>query len=230
MVGMSDLLRQARLTRGLTMAGLANLAQVPTSTISRIESGKIDPTVAMFSRIAQAAGYLFEVSLTESGSDQPLANAIQALEEAKTEERGKLLARFPRVATTAPVTRRLGMVRVAVPGNISTAIECLNNQGQNPIVSGLEAVAESISRTRSFIPLVYVDAPNQVVGFDTVVENAFQVMLLLPTTQNVRSWTRVDLEVPMVTAEWGWLDAMASPGRQSDIAREQFELLIMESV
>jgi hypothetical protein len=48
-------------------------------------------------------------------------------------------------------------------------------------------------------------------------------MLLLPTTPNVRRWTRYDTQVPMVSREWGLLDAMASPGRQGDIALEQLE-------
>jgi hypothetical protein len=55
-------------------------------------------------------------------------------------------------------------------------------------------------------------------------------MLLLATTANVRRWTRDDTPVPMTTREWGLLDAMASPGRQGDIAREQFESMWMVGV
>jgi transcriptional regulator with XRE-family HTH domain len=46
-----------RAERQLSMAALAVLAGVPTSTISRIESGQIEPTLGMIRRIALGAGY-----------------------------------------------------------------------------------------------------------------------------------------------------------------------------
>lgn len=46
-----------RAERELTMTSLAALAGVPTSTISRIESGRIEPTLGMIRRIALGAGY-----------------------------------------------------------------------------------------------------------------------------------------------------------------------------
>jgi transcriptional regulator with XRE-family HTH domain len=39
------------------MSSLAVLAGVPTSTISRIESGQVEPTLGMIRRIALGAGY-----------------------------------------------------------------------------------------------------------------------------------------------------------------------------
>lgn len=39
------------------MTSLAVLAGVPTSTISRIESGQVEPTLGMVRRIALGAGY-----------------------------------------------------------------------------------------------------------------------------------------------------------------------------
>ena len=224
MAGMtSDLVRQLRVSRRLTMAGLADLARVPTSTISRIESGKIEPTVAMLTRIAQAAGFRYEPRLTEAGSDQPFADTMERLMGDDTGERTRLFDRFPEVASTAPVVRRSGLRRVALPDDLATAVNLLQQQGQRPIVSGMEAVAQSINPTRSFVPLVYVDDPARVDGFGPTGGNAFQVMLLLPTTENVRQWTRDNADTSMVAKEWGWLDAMASPGRQGDIAREAFQ-------
>ncbi|MCL2803640.1 MAG: helix-turn-helix domain-containing protein [Micrococcales bacterium] len=216
------MVRQVRVARGLTMAGLADLASVPTSTISRIESGKTEPTVAMLSRIARAAGFTYKPTLTEAGSDQPFADAVARLAEADVGERVRLLGRFPIVASTAPVARRTGTRRVAVPGGLVAAVELLQAQGQHPVVSGVEAVAASIDLIRSFVPLVYVDDPVRVERFAPGDRDAFQVMLLLPTTENVRRWTRNDTATAMVVREWGWLDAMASPGRQGDIAREEF--------
>lgn len=228
MAGMAgDLVRQVRVSRRLTMASLADLARVPTSTISRIEAGKIEPTVAMLARIAQAAGFTFEPVMTEAGSDQPFADAMERLADADSGETQRLFDRFPAVASAAPVVRREGVRRVEVPGDLVTAVRLLEGQDQGPIVSGMEAVAESIESVRSFLPLVYVDDPARVDGFRPAGRAAFQVMLLLPATSNVRRWMRGDTDVPMVVREWGWLDAMASPGRQGDIAREEFESVRM---
>ncbi|MDR1266426.1 MAG: helix-turn-helix domain-containing protein [Propionibacteriaceae bacterium] len=219
----SDWLRRARLSRQLTMAALADLARVPTSTVSRIESGRIEPTVAMLARLLGAAGFRFEPTLAESGGDQPLADVLERLESAAAAERARWLNRLPAVASVAPVARRTGARRVAVPGDLATAIGRLRDQGQNPIVSGVEAWLESIDPVRSFIPLVCVDDPARAEGFGAAGRGARQVMLLLATTANVRRWTRTDTPVPMTARLWGLLDAMASPGRQGDIARELFK-------
>jgi len=117
----------------------------------------------------------------------------------------------------------MGLRRVAVPDDLATAVSLLRQQGQHPVVSGMEAVVESIDPIRSFVPLVYVDNPAQVDGFCAAGRDAFQVMLLIPSTDNVRRWTRPGVQPQMVVTEWGWLDAMASPGRQGDIARDEFE-------
>lgn len=52
----ADLLRQCRLQAGLSRTALARRAGVPTSTVSRIESAQIAPTVAMLARLTEAAG------------------------------------------------------------------------------------------------------------------------------------------------------------------------------
>jgi len=222
-----ETVRRVRIARQLTMAGLADLAQVPTSTISRIEAGKIDPTVAMLARITQAAGYRYEPSVVEAGFDQPFADILDRLESADAAGRARLFDRFAAAAVTAPVTRRTGMRRAAVPGDLASAVSILQQQSQHPVVSGMEAVAEQVNPALSFVPLVYVDNPAQVTGFGQSGRDAFQAMLLLPTTGNVRRFTRATTEVPMMVREWGWLDAMASPGRQGDIAREEFESMRM---
>jgi transcriptional regulator with XRE-family HTH domain len=47
-------LRAWRQRRGLTLRGLAALAEVSYVTISRIEQGRMSPTVAMLERLAKA--------------------------------------------------------------------------------------------------------------------------------------------------------------------------------
>ncbi|MCP2283051.1 helix-turn-helix protein [Promicromonospora umidemergens] len=53
----AQILVRIRAERELSMSSLAVLAGVPTSTISRIESGQIEPTFGMIRRIALGAGY-----------------------------------------------------------------------------------------------------------------------------------------------------------------------------
>jgi transcriptional regulator with XRE-family HTH domain len=209
------------------MTALADLAHVPASTISRIESGKLEPTLAMVARITEAAGFRFEPELTESGSDQPFVDLLDRFENANADERERLFKRFPETATTAPLGRRSGMRRVAVPQSLERAIDLLIAQRQNPVVSGMEAVAESIDPMSSFIPIVYVEDPTQVTGFGPAGRGANQILMILPTTEGVRSYTRGTLVIPMVSREWGLLDALASPGRQSDIALDLFESMTM---
>jgi transcriptional regulator with XRE-family HTH domain len=53
----AQIIARIRAERELSMSSLAVLAGVPTSTISRIESGQIEPTLGMVRRIALGAGY-----------------------------------------------------------------------------------------------------------------------------------------------------------------------------
>lgn len=50
------LVAEARSQAGLSRRGLAERAGVPTSTISRIEAGEMDPTYTMLARVLGAAG------------------------------------------------------------------------------------------------------------------------------------------------------------------------------
>jgi transcriptional regulator with XRE-family HTH domain len=52
----ADLIRDARQSADLSARALARLAQVPSSTVLRIESGKVDPTFGMLRRLLEAAG------------------------------------------------------------------------------------------------------------------------------------------------------------------------------
>jgi transcriptional regulator with XRE-family HTH domain len=56
MEGPAELVREARQSAGLSARALARLAQVPSSTVLRIESGKVDPTFGMLRRLLEAAG------------------------------------------------------------------------------------------------------------------------------------------------------------------------------
>lgn len=72
------------------MSSLAVLAGVPTSTISRIESGQIEPTLGMIRRIALGAGYHLHLQYYDlfSGKLEDDALQIAAVEGAKKGEDG----------------------------------------------------------------------------------------------------------------------------------------------
>lgn len=75
----ATLVREARQGSGLSRRALAARAGVPTSTVSRIEEGEIDPTVGMLGRIIDAAGSRLVLKL-EAGKAEPtlasLSNAV----------------------------------------------------------------------------------------------------------------------------------------------------------
>lgn len=211
------------------MNALAALAGVPASTISRIEAGKIDPTLSMLDRIAKAIGYSLTPTLTESGGDEPFATALRELDQASAEEKPARISRFPIVAALAPVARRTGAVRVGVDRGLDGLLSDLKGDGQEVVVSSLEALASDLT-ARSFIPVLYVTDPSAVTVASAASPSSRQVAFLLPITDNVRRFTRMTTVGAMVTREWGLLDALASPGRQSDIARSALDSLIDTTV
>lgn len=66
-----DLLREARQRAALSASALAGRAGVATSTVTRIESGDVDPTFTMLAKLLDAAG---ERLMVES---QPAAGAVE---------------------------------------------------------------------------------------------------------------------------------------------------------
>ncbi|WP_050758272.1 helix-turn-helix domain-containing protein [Xylanimonas cellulosilytica] len=219
----ASLLTRMRTRRGLSMNAVAALAGVPASTISRIEAGKIEPTVAMLDRIATAIGFRLDAEVTESGTDAPFVAPLRRLAEGSPDARGAVLATFPIVAALAPVTRRAGVRRVELTVALPEALAALRSEDAGPVVSSLEAFASDVGVVRSFTPVVYVTDPKVVRSLRDVSRGSSTVMLLMPTTDNVRAFTREVDGVAMVSPEWGLLDALASPGRQADVARTVLE-------
>jgi transcriptional regulator with XRE-family HTH domain len=73
------LLQRARTTAGLSRTAVAARAGVPTSTVSRIESDAMDPTVAMLTRVMAAAGCRLELSAGRIPPAPSLANLAGTL-------------------------------------------------------------------------------------------------------------------------------------------------------
>lgn len=67
-VGAQALVTEARRQSRLSLRELARLADVSFTTISRIESGKVDPTLGMLQRIIEATGHSLRISIEQSSA------------------------------------------------------------------------------------------------------------------------------------------------------------------
>jgi transcriptional regulator with XRE-family HTH domain len=208
------------------MNALADVSGVPVSTISRIESGAVEPTWSMMSRLTEAAGFRLDPHLTESGSDEPFASVLRQFGRGSPAERARLLKRFPVVAQLALVARRHGARRIQLDTPLNEAVSALNGQGQHPVVSSTEAFAGDITQDRSFSPVVYVDRPGDAAGFLPGTRTSHRTAFLLPTTGNVRDVTHDIGGVMKVSREWALLDSLASPGRQADASLHLLDSLV----
>jgi len=73
MTNAAALLRDVRERSGLSARALATKAQVPPSTVSRIETGRVDPTIGMLERLLDAAGSGLLVSFDEGPTGPAIA-------------------------------------------------------------------------------------------------------------------------------------------------------------
>jgi transcriptional regulator with XRE-family HTH domain len=77
----ATLTREARTRSGLSRRALAARAGVPTSTVSRVEAGEIDPTVGMLQRIIDAAGSRLVLDLETGDAGPTLASLATAVDQ-----------------------------------------------------------------------------------------------------------------------------------------------------
>jgi len=71
---------EARVRSGLSRSQLAVLAGVPTSTVTRIESGEASPSLVMVDRLVAAAGFDLDVSLTRRADLAAITAARRVLD------------------------------------------------------------------------------------------------------------------------------------------------------
>jgi transcriptional regulator with XRE-family HTH domain len=220
----ANIVSEVRKSRLLSMNALADLADVPASTISRIEAGEMEPTFFMLERIVGAAGFSLNSRVQEAGSDQPFATFLDRLNDKGGSFDLVSAKELLTIASLALVARRKGAKRVELSTSLKDAIQTWSELDQAPIISSLEAYNKDIQTLQSFVPVVYVDNPEAIPGLEPVTMRSLQVMFILPTTDNVRKNTRAIRGIDMVVPEWGMLDALASPGRQPDAALKVFAL------
>ncbi|GAA1874381.1 hypothetical protein GCM10009715_21360 [Paeniglutamicibacter psychrophenolicus] len=207
-----------RLKRQLSKTAFAELIGLPASTITRIESGVVEPTYAMLQRIASGAGFRLSETLTESGSDLPYAAALERIRNSTEDERPRLIGKLAQTANLAPVAKRRGARLFALESSLEEFLQRLTDQGTNPVVSSLEAVSGDISQTSSFTPVVYVDNPEEITDLPDMTPSAKAGVVVLPSTDSTKRYVRHVQGTAMLSPEWGMLDALASPGRQADVA------------
>lgn len=64
MAGPAELLRNARITAGLSIRDLAECAGVAASTVVRIENGQVDPTTGMLTNLLEVTGTQLTLAVT----------------------------------------------------------------------------------------------------------------------------------------------------------------------
>lgn len=72
----SSLLRQARLRSGLSQRQLSEAAGVPRSTVARVESGQMQPTLPMLERLVLAAGLEMRIRLEPYDDHDDVLDAL----------------------------------------------------------------------------------------------------------------------------------------------------------
>lgn len=215
----ASIVTRMRLKRELSKSAFAQLVGVPASTITRIEAGVVDPTYSMLQRIASGAGFTLSGTLSDVGSDAPYAAAVERIQNASIIDKRRLVKKLAQTATLAPVTTRPGVRIFSLNQPIGDFVRYLADRGVNPTVSSLEAVVDDIASTLSFTPVVYVERPGDLDDLPPMSPTARSSVIVLPITENVLRFTRWVNGTAMLAPEWGMLDALASPGRQADVAR-----------
>jgi ribosome-binding protein aMBF1 (putative translation factor) len=70
-IALSALLRQARYEAGLSVETVAERAEVPASTVRKIEAGRMKPTIETFRRALAACEPIEDGNVTNGGTDSP---------------------------------------------------------------------------------------------------------------------------------------------------------------
>lgn len=77
----AELLGERRRAAGLSATALARRAGVTTSTVTRIESGEVDPTFTTLQRLLAATGCDLELRATEAENEPRLADMANSLDD-----------------------------------------------------------------------------------------------------------------------------------------------------
>lgn len=208
-IATGDLLRQARLRRGLTARELTILSGVPQSTVSRIEAGKMSPSYDIMRKLLGALGFEASDSLRPAVTDAQLVRFMDECADGGIPARA-VPDRLRIAAQTAPVMDRAGARRFSA--GLSEVVDWANAQRMSYAVSGLEACSDETS----FEPIVYL-APSAAPPFGPP-QPGRRGSILLPLADRHLRFVGGSGGVSVMPFAWALMDAIASPGRQSDVA------------
>lgn len=79
----AQLLSERRAAAGLSANALARRAGVPASTVTRVESGDVDPTITMLQRLIAATGRDLELRAVSTPDEPTLAAVVESTAHAR---------------------------------------------------------------------------------------------------------------------------------------------------
>lgn len=202
----------ARRFRQLTQKELAGISGVTASTISRIESGKVDPAYGTVVTLMRSMGLRPDAGLVEESTDDQIVAAICS--------RPSLDERFDRyrvAAQVSPVASRMGARTVLA--DLDDMREVLDRSSVAYAFSALEGFygGWSASGPQSFWPVVYIEPTFEAAWATQTVPGRPGTVYVLPMTANAARFVETVAGLSVMSPDWSIIDTIASPGRQSDV-------------
>ena len=132
----AELVAKARERAGLSRTALAAKADVPTSTVTRIESGQSEPTLPMLERLIAAAGGELRIEVADAPAATP---TIAALANAVPHDHGRLEIDWTRLRGFADWARQH-------PSEVPAAVADPPARTNSPLDPILAAFAEELTK------------------------------------------------------------------------------------
>lgn len=229
---MAELVRGARSARGLSQTELAALSGVSKSTISRIEAGKLDPTVSVFRSIMSSAGFSMN-GPTEAAADPDAVDAATNSFRGVSTPGNPWFERWSRtglldgftfravngerfgqlISAVSSFPARPGAIQLNGPSDTDRVIQVLRDSGVGYVVTGEPAFGGRFSSAPDF----YVtDPPAAAEVLRTLDPSNPVTITLVPMPANIE--TEVVNGVPYATPERALVDLYSSPGDGPEIA------------
>lgn len=212
----AEIVRAARRYRRLTQKELAGISGVSAATLSRIESGAVDPAYGTVVKLLRTMGFRPGPDLLEESDDSQILAAI--VSEPEVARRFDV---YRVAAQVSPVTARVG-VRAVGPVDLAEMLELLESSGTAYAFSALEGFYGGWPKSGpgSFWPVLYIDPafeqpwPTQP---RTIIRGT---VYTLPMTDNAFPFVERANGISVMSPDWSIIDTIASPDRQSDVGLE----------
>ncbi|WP_176980732.1 helix-turn-helix domain-containing protein [Paramicrobacterium humi] len=213
-------MRTARRYRRLTQKELARISGVSAATLSRIESGQVDPAYGTVVKLLRTLGFKPGPDLLEQSTDDQILAAI--LVDPSLNERFDV---YRVAAQVSPVAARVGAR--AVTADLGEMAELLESSGTTYAFSALEGFYGGWSERgpQSFWPVVYIDAGFEQPWHTQPMQGARGTVYTLPLTENASRFVERVNTLSVMSPDWSIIDTIASPDRQSDVGLDLLEAI-----